>query len=733
MLTDHHRRRRFVTSDRPWAARVLPPAVLALTVAVAAAIPMLTNRWFYYWDDSAAAFTPGWRVIGERLLSGSWPTLLPELWAGGNVTAEALYGTYNPLLLANSALIAAIPNLAIGITLVKMQFMAILAVGVYILAKQYGARTSMAFVAGFAMPFAGYTLYFDASSWASGLFAFAWIPHVWWSTRSAALGRVNPIVPIFFGFMAMTTGNPYGAVAVAVVYLAVIAEVVALGNYRRILSLIVSGVSILAMSLIVYLPLAFTTDVSVRNQSGVSNDGTLRPGLGDLINVSSPTHLPMVESFGASFMTVPIGYLVWFLVPLSPWIRWRTLGNLRKSAVSLAVFAGVYAVLLLGPSNLWLFRWPIRLIEYGQLPLLVVTAVAASAGLHRERLRLRASITAALLVLQFYLAWSSVPDDLGIHALALLVCGVLTIAAVTAAYRAPRVFGGVLVVGIVATLALQTNAWFQSNDNVTPWRFPRQVAFLEDRLDSRYTGNTFAIADTDSIPDDAPTSQWGDLVFGNAWQASGVDAVNSYAGISYEDFVDALCLNYYGGVTCPDAVDRLMATAPGTGVSWADALRLDTIIVQNSGPYGDLHAFDALPRDRWTTTNADVVTVAHRNTPLAWPDGRLSASSDGVTVLEDDAETDTRETVRYNGSGVVTFALLAWPGWTATVDGTPAEVRATEGGLLQVVLPEGGETATIEYAPPGTTGGVALAAGGLLVALAQSVAVGVRRRRPVDQ
>ena len=79
-----------------------------------------------------------------------------RIGAGGNVTAEALYGTYNPVILLDSVAIALIPNLGIGITLVKMQFMAILAVGVYLVARQYGANRSMAFIAGFAMPFAGY-------------------------------------------------------------------------------------------------------------------------------------------------------------------------------------------------------------------------------------------------------------------------------------------------------------------------------------------------------------------------------------------------------------------------------------------------------------------------------------------------------------------------------------------------------------------------------------------------
>lgn len=86
------RRKHIVKSDLPLAQRVVPPILLAALVSIVAAIPLISNRWFYYWDDSAAAFTPGWHTIGERILSGSWPTLIPELWAGGNVTAEAFTG-----------------------------------------------------------------------------------------------------------------------------------------------------------------------------------------------------------------------------------------------------------------------------------------------------------------------------------------------------------------------------------------------------------------------------------------------------------------------------------------------------------------------------------------------------------------------------------------------------------------------------------------------------------------
>ncbi|TQC43899.1 hypothetical protein EEB14_40495 [Rhodococcus sp. WS4] len=704
------------------AKRIGTPVLLAVAVASTAGIPLLSNRSFYFWDDSAAAFAPGWYAIGERLLSGSWPTLIPDMWAGGNLPAEALYGTYNPVILADSLLIASVPNLAVGITLVKMQFLAILAVGVYVVARQYGANRSMSFVAGFGMPFAGYALYFDASSWASGLIAFAWIPHVWWSTRASAQGRLNPLVPFAFGCLAMTTGNPYGVVGVAVVYLAVIGECVALRRYAGLARSLWIGASVLLATLVVYLPLAFTTAVSVRTQGGAHNDGFLRPDLGDLLNASAFSNRPDIPAFGQPVMTVPLVYLVWFLVPLAPWIRWNSLRTLGRSSVSLILFGAVYGLVLLGPSQLWLFRWPARLIEYGQLPVIVATAVALSAGLHRSRVMRRSVLTGGLLLLQFYLSWSNVPEDVGMHLVGLGIAAVLAVTTIGISLRVPRALPSALAAGIVVVLAVQTNAWFPGNFSVTPWKFPRHIAFYEDHFRNRYPGTTFVIAHPEYIPSEKPTDQWGDILFGNVWQFAGVKAVNSYAGISYEDFVDSLCLNYYGGVECPDAVDRLLAKAPGTSVSWLDALRLDTVVVQNSGPYGGTHALDPLPAGEWQVTHDGTVTVGHRIAPQKWPDGRLSASSRTLHVLAANAVTDTRETVVFTGSGTATFALLAWPGWGARVDGRPVQTSASPGGLLQVkVPPTQGTSSTLilEFSPPGTSWGRILSGLGLALALMQ--------------
>jgi hypothetical protein len=716
---------------RPRRRSGLVPTVLAGLVAVTGLLPLIRNQYFYYWDDTAAAFMPGWHAIGTRLLDGSLPFMLPEFWSAGNFAAESLYGLYNPVIMADSVVIALLPDLAVGAIVVKLQFMVILAIGVYLLCREYGARTRFAFVAGFAMPFAGYTMYFDAVGWMSALIAFSWIPHVWWSTRGAAQGRRNPLIAIVFGYLAMSTGNPYGAVGVVVVYMALLVELLVNKHWTDVRTLVVSGAAVALTGSITYLPLLLTTSVTVRSQSDVANDGSLVPSIGDVLNLSSPTALPHMQAFASIGMTVPVGYLAWFIVPLLPWIRWHSVARLRSAAVSLAVFAGAFTLLTLAPSNLWMFRWPLRLLEYLQLPALVVIAVALSAGLHRTHLQRRALITTGLLLLQVYLAWAGKPDLIGTHAIGFGVTVALAALTLTAYYRRPSSLAPALAAGGLVLMVLQSTQWFTGNYNFTPWKFPHNVAQLHDQFAERYPGTTFVVSIPAKIPpgQHAPYPQWNDLLSGSAWHTAGVRSVNGYSGISFEHFVNALCIAYYGGTPCADTIPRLVSTSPGTALPWYDAMKLDTIVVQNSGGYDDIAR--VLPPN-WQVSDEGGVTVARRLSAQPWPDGRLAEATPGLTASSDSTPTDQTERVSVTGSGTLTFARLAWPGYSAQLDGHDIPVSASPGGLLQVAVPSSaprGSQVTIKWATPGSGLAIGLFAAGALLAAGQLAVRGVNRRR----
>ena len=92
-------------------SRVVPPLGVAVLTAAMALIPALRDHRFYLTDDSAAQFLPSWYHLGELLRSGQFPLLDPTLWAGGNIAAEALFGIWNPVLLATMVFVSLVPNL----------------------------------------------------------------------------------------------------------------------------------------------------------------------------------------------------------------------------------------------------------------------------------------------------------------------------------------------------------------------------------------------------------------------------------------------------------------------------------------------------------------------------------------------------------------------------------------------------------------------------------------------
>ena len=714
-------------------------AAIVVVVVVLAQLPLINNHIFYYWDDSAAQFLPEWYRMGQDLRSGHWPVLDPSMWMGGNVAAEALFGLFNPVSLANYVLVSLFSDLAVAAAVVKTEFLVILAVGVYLLAREYGANRRAGAVVATALPFTGYTLFFDTQSWAAGLMCFAWLPLVWWAARRYARGALNPLVAVVFGYLAVTTGNPYGALGVIIVLLAVGIEQLAQRRWRRFWGLVVVAVTIGVCTLAVFLPLVDSAAVTSRTSSGVLNDGFNVPNLGDLLGMSSPTYQPQFRTFLPDSLTqapswfvpggplsVPVFYVAWFILPLAPWLAWPALRERLRERVGLAVFALAYLMLLVGPSQLWLFRWPARLTEYATLPIGIAFALVLTRGIRTTRPLRRAVASAILIGVGGYLAWASTPTSDKRHLAATVLVAALLALAVFVARRRPKYVAVVLVAGTGLTLGLQTLI-YPANYNITPWFFPHDVAQMRADFANRYQGNTLEVGD---LPDYAarapltPDGAWRDVLLGNSIHVAGVDALNSYSGLSYTPFGDALCMTYYGG-TCLDLYGRLWQTQDGTTADLATLLRLQTVVVANQAK--------PLPVEPgWSVQQrTQVVTVYHRDSAPAWPAGRVSWAEDGVTVRSDQAG-DTAERTTYTGSGRVVFANLDWPGWQATVDGRTVAVQQGPAGLMQIDLPaaaSGGSTLALSFTPPGFGLGIPLLGFGLLFGLGHGVFWAIRRRR----
>lgn len=720
----------------PSMRRRRPPLALLTMIGgvlLGAVMPVLGARQFYLAGDSIASWLPVSRRIGDLLWEGQSHLMDPTAWRGGNYVAEAGYGLWHPVVLLLDMTVLQLDDLAVAAAIVKTTYMVILAVGVYLLAREYDAAPWPAALAGLAVPLAGFTLWVDAATWTPNLVSFAFMPPVWLAARRLGRDAGGPAAVVVAGALCVAAGNPYSNVIVGVIVISVAVEVALQRSpdvRARVVELGLSLVAIALIAVFIYLPFRETSSVGFR-ETGVSNDETFAPGLENLLGLSSPTMTPLVRNFGSPILQFPATYLAWFVLPLAPWIRWRSIIDRWRSMAALAVFGSTFALLSMGPSNFWFFRWPIRLLPYAYLPVMIVSVVALSAGLATDRHRRRIAASTATIGVPTFLAWSDVPDEVRWHLGAAVFVGVLVAAAILTSNQ-PRTLGPLMMVATLLVLTMQLQ-FRPTNRSVRDYYPPRASAVAEGV--GRHSGTTLQIAAFDAVPPPARTpGVYDDISFGSVALLAGGETVSTYSGIGFSVHDAAICLRFDGS-TCADAWARLWRPVDGSDRVLADLLRLDTVVAQRA--VIDT-ALGPVPRG-WSVAEVnDVAVVWTRKEPLPWPDGRVAQVTGPIIIRSDVEERAHLEHIEIErtdvGRAELTFARLTWPGYEAFLDGAPIPIRPGPAGLVTVSIPEGVTTGTVTltWSPPLWRPSMAVGALGALLGTGTHLCWRRRNRRVVS-
>lgn len=706
--------------------------VMLAVVTVGAMLPLIRNHIFYFWDDTAGAGLPNWLVMARSVSNGDLPLLNLEMWRGGNFAGEGVGGVWNPVILLAAFGTYAIDNMAISIAIAKTAFMLVMAGGCYLLARNYGVRPTLAATFGAMLPLSGYSLFVDSTAWLNGLILTALTPWLWWTGRRALHNGGSLIWVVVAGYLCCSLGNPYGLLSTGLVFLGLFVEAWLTGRTTRIPGLLLSGVAVLLLNVLIYLPLLNTTSVGYRAGSYTFNNEFLSPGLSDVGLMSTPSAQPYITTFGLPFMTVPGMYLAWFVLPLLPWLRWRAFAQLWRTRVSALVFGGAFLLLMLGPSNIWMFRWPLRLVDFVWLAAGLLFVILADSGLRRDHVRRRAAATGAIILVGAYLAWSDMPSTSERHLLSVVLVGALVFLLVKFDVISRRGYA-TMAVGTLVVLALQAVAWFPGFYNVAVYQFPNSRAELAARF-SKYEGNVVQIADLGTLDaeDRVPDRAYKDMLFGNMYAVAGVESTTAYSGIGFTKFDSLTCTQYQGSITCPEVWDRLWRAPKGYDEPLADLLRVRTVVVQNKL----LDLRDESAPVGWRRAREDedsgLATVWERVDPLPRPDGRVTAARN-VDVVADQrvGSVDERITVRGVESGaMLTFARLNWPGYTATIDGEALPIHTGPAGLVQVELPQGTRDGDVQlsFTPPGMPTAIVAYGLGVVLTAGLGIVPWVRRR-----
>ena len=292
--------------------RVLPAASMLLFTAIGTLLPLVRTPNFYYWDDTAVAAAGVWQRIARSLLSGEMPFLQLDMWRGGNLAAEAATGMWNPVMVGLMMLTYPIDDLATAFAVAKVILFLVTAAGVYLLARSYAANPWLAAAAGTSFTLSGWLLFLDGTAWVNGTAATALLPWSWWAVRRAFLTGFRPggiVLAVLVGYLSASTGNPYAAVGLALVYLSVAVEMIIRRRVKELAWLVAIGFTTLLLFLVAYLPFLYTSSSGARATSGIWNDEFLAVSLSDLLGMSSPTHGPYITMFGNRPMVMPGTYL----------------------------------------------------------------------------------------------------------------------------------------------------------------------------------------------------------------------------------------------------------------------------------------------------------------------------------------------------------------------------------------------------------------------------------------
>lgn len=700
-------------------------AATAVIVLVTALVPLVFNRLHYFVDDTVNGAFGQWFHLGNSLREGRLPLLEPSVWSSGNLFAEGQWGFFNPLILLIGVFASFATDAAVFTTVVKIIAIVIGSLGAYVLAREYGARPVFAFAVGSLAPFSGFTTFFDAPSWVTGLFAWSLLTWTWAFLARLARGASGPIPAFVAGYLLISIGYVHGTIALALIIGLVAAVRAIRREWRPLWRVLLVGGSLGLVAVAVHITSLLTAPVTNRGGNSIFMDQYMTVDLSGAAMSPIATALPQVAAWWWSGLTapVPLAYICWAL-PLVAIVQWRRLLRVDRRLVDVVVALVVFAAFLMLPTVIGPLRYPTRMLPYVALCAILLLAV----GLDRARRlsRSRIILAFALLAASFFLSWAQVPQYLRRYGLAAVLAAggvalvILILMRVRAANARLLAIGTAFALVGVAVFTLQQAVYPRS---IWPdQQVPTQIDQLQVQLPEA-VGDTIVVGDPLALE---PSGElWSETLFANSWYVNPHSVVNRYQLLGFNGFNSTLCLGYLGE-TCPDLAENLFEVRDATGLTLADEISVDSVQIIKAE---ETQQYIDDPPTGWHVADDGRFTQLWvRDEPVGRAGG-IVATSPGVQVSD---VVQTPESVRFTvdsapaDGGTVTFSRLAWPGYTvggATL-GAPAD-----GFLLTVEVSAESRTVDLQFRPAGI--GIALACLALaviVVAVWSAVLIRARRR-----
>jgi len=662
----------------------------------------MLNPGAFYIDDMQAQYAPTLMSIAETMRNaGEVPFLTLHNWYGGNLISEYQYALYNPIALFLIYWMPVFGGLASGAAFLGASYTAIMSGGVYFLARKMGVSNAFSYIAVFAMATNNYVFYWFSSTWLPGLVSLAFMVWAMAFCLIAHRGRMQFSACAISVWLVATAGYPY-AVAVLCLFFIVHALVKAFHeDWQAFLpSMLACALGVAAAAPALF-PLFGIGAFSARPE-GVYNNGFLVPSLNDVISFVNPAyHGKMYAWGGYNTILMPMFYMGWFVLPMLVLFSARLLRD--RNSILLVFLAAITVVLSLGPEQVGPMRFSFRMVPYFHLFTILLALLAFSGIATSSAPRRRFVLYVGLMFLSLIMSLQSDPHN---WKWPLLWWAVLSVYGYLVFFRfslSNRQIS-VLTITMVLVIFVVTRVETPKNTNLADWGFFKKPE-IGVNLTSVPKAYAVHLTGGGNYWDKA---RFDEMIFGQMGLVLNEPTVNGYSPIGHQVLAGQFCVKV-NGLLCPEIVGKLLQRDPGTGATYADLMRVDSIIVERGDYLNLIQKLDMGHFNVVTERQRSVVyrqELANRRLP-----GSVSWPLAGITIASLERGSAEREKLQVSerGSGVsrIIFARTWWPGYQATFRGRTVPVEAYSGFLVSVVLPDdqsGGEL-VLTYTPAGQVAG----------------------------
>lgn len=671
-------------------------------------LPLFFYHGFYFLDDMQHQYMPVFYNIGRSLRSGELPLISLNNWYGGNFLGESQYALFNPVSLFIYFILPSFASIAQGAAFMACFYYGILCSGFYFLCRSYGITRPAALIAAIAITTNNFIAYWYAGVWIPIFIGLAWSVWGWAFLRRSEQSRWDFILAIFFAYLTLSLGYPLIDLFFGFVVFLILFEKWIEKNYEGLLSTAIIGLIGVLISTASIFPLASLKDLTSRS-SQTFNYEALVPNLHDVLTLSFPIFYGFMTGLSRPYQLfhTPLFYCAWFIIPMLPFLAWRKFRLERSTVGTLIAGAGILLLATQGPESLYSIRWPVRLIPFFHLFVLLLFFKLFDPENFKTNNRHAYISSFFLLALTVIMAWQKEPEHFAwFIVLVLLISWVISLViARKSAY------------GLYAILALSSLFFFIDTRiliNKDPmfsggWGMPSHQGAhpLTNITPSAYTfylGNAGDALDTPRL---------NEFQTGNMPLEFGSPNINGYSPVGHKYLQKVFCFTGFGE-TCPSAAGALFSSPPLP----------DDLLTQNEYPEVDAPLVDLMRVNRIIAMKGDHLSALMpyvqnwhlefdgkytqrfvRHLPNDHLSGTVSWVSPGVSLLESGGVHARREEINLKHSGdrdVIIFARLWWPGYKASYNDIDVPVVSYKGILVAVRLPAQPRNGTLvlSYRPP---------------------------------